>query len=304
MLSWPSQSAITAISTPLWSNAIAVPWRITCGETRFPLRLGQPQVARCTALRSKRWMANRESDSPRMLGNTRALSLLPVSRIHSLIRLRVETDNPRRRSRWSSYSKQNCETEQLVTAGCITLSPCGWLPPGEVCADYVNCGNDCLPPSLVCAASIHIVQCTTFSFGNALLALEQCTRRNLQPGPLNTYNGWLERKRQVRKGEKGLTLCWSTDVVFQCAFMFAANKRDIHPAYQFRFILNREKLRRNESRDVVRIKNQRLRGFSGRQDRRSYSLATPRRCVPHCSECSQGSSLLWIDIRSSKEAAG
>ena len=46
-----------------------------------------------------------------------------------------------------------------------------------------------------------------FSLGNALLALEQCTRRNLQRGPLNTYNGWLERKRQVRKGEKGITLC-------------------------------------------------------------------------------------------------
>jgi hypothetical protein len=46
-----------------------------------------------------------------------------------------------------------------------------------------------------------------YSFGNALLALEQCIRRNLQPGPLNTYNGWFERKRQVRKGEKGITLC-------------------------------------------------------------------------------------------------
>jgi len=46
-----------------------------------------------------------------------------------------------------------------------------------------------------------------FSFGNALLALEQCIRRNLQPGPLNTYRGWLERKRQVRKGESGITLC-------------------------------------------------------------------------------------------------
>ena len=46
-----------------------------------------------------------------------------------------------------------------------------------------------------------------FSLGNALLALEQCIRRNLQPGPLNTYNGWLERKRQVRKGEKGIILC-------------------------------------------------------------------------------------------------
>ena len=41
-----------------------------------------------------------------------------------------------------------------------------------------------------------------YSFGNALLALEQCIRRNLQPGPLNTYRGWLEKKRQVRKGEK------------------------------------------------------------------------------------------------------
>ena len=40
-----------------------------------------------------------------------------------------------------------------------------------------------------------------------MLALEECIRRNLQPGPLNTYHGWLERKRQVRKGEKGITLC-------------------------------------------------------------------------------------------------
>src|ERR1700722_4273324 len=46
-----------------------------------------------------------------------------------------------------------------------------------------------------------------YSFGNALLALEQCTRRNLEPGPLNTYRGWLEKKRQVRKGERAITLC-------------------------------------------------------------------------------------------------
>ena len=46
-----------------------------------------------------------------------------------------------------------------------------------------------------------------YSFGNALLALEQRTRRKIPPGPLNTYNGWLERKRQVRRGEKGITLC-------------------------------------------------------------------------------------------------
>ena len=46
-----------------------------------------------------------------------------------------------------------------------------------------------------------------YSFGNALLALEQCVRRNLQPGPLNTYRGWIEKKRQVRKGERAITLC-------------------------------------------------------------------------------------------------
>jgi hypothetical protein len=35
----------------------------------------------------------------------------------------------------------------------------------------------------------------------------QCRHRNLEPGPLNTYRGWLELKRQVCKREKGITLC-------------------------------------------------------------------------------------------------
>src|ERR1700688_1305758 len=46
-----------------------------------------------------------------------------------------------------------------------------------------------------------------YSIGNALLALEQCVRRNLQPGPLNTYRGWLEKKRQGHKGGEGINLC-------------------------------------------------------------------------------------------------
>ena len=46
-----------------------------------------------------------------------------------------------------------------------------------------------------------------YSFGNALLALEQCISRKIEPGPLNSYKGWLQLKRQVRKGEKGLCLC-------------------------------------------------------------------------------------------------
>ena len=46
-----------------------------------------------------------------------------------------------------------------------------------------------------------------YSIGNALLALSQCLRRNLAPGPLNTYKGWQELGRYVKKGEQALTLC-------------------------------------------------------------------------------------------------
>jgi antirestriction protein ArdC len=46
-----------------------------------------------------------------------------------------------------------------------------------------------------------------YSIGNALLALSQCLQRNLAPGPLNTYKGWLELGRYVKKGETALTLC-------------------------------------------------------------------------------------------------
>jgi antirestriction protein ArdC len=46
-----------------------------------------------------------------------------------------------------------------------------------------------------------------YSMGNALLALSQCLERNLAPGPLNTYKGWQELGRFVKKGEQALTLC-------------------------------------------------------------------------------------------------
>src|SRR5271157_4265559 len=46
-----------------------------------------------------------------------------------------------------------------------------------------------------------------YSIGNALLALSQCLQRNLAPGPLNTYKGWQELGRYVKKGERALTLC-------------------------------------------------------------------------------------------------
>jgi len=46
-----------------------------------------------------------------------------------------------------------------------------------------------------------------YSIGNALLALSQCLQRKLTPGPLNTYKGWQESGRHVKKGERALTLC-------------------------------------------------------------------------------------------------
>jgi len=45
-----------------------------------------------------------------------------------------------------------------------------------------------------------------YSIGNQMLAWFQCQLRDIQPGPIGTYKKWTERGRQVRKGEKALTL--------------------------------------------------------------------------------------------------
>src|ERR1700735_2167824 len=71
-----------------------------------------------------------------------------------------------------------------------------------------------------------------YSFGNALLALEQCTRRNLQPGPLNTYRGWLEKKRQGRRGEKGNILCKPTPSLFRALIWTRRCGRSTSTAYR------------------------------------------------------------------------
>ena len=46
-----------------------------------------------------------------------------------------------------------------------------------------------------------------YSVGNQLLAWSQCAERELQPGPMATYPRWKELGRQVKKGEKAITLC-------------------------------------------------------------------------------------------------
>ena len=46
-----------------------------------------------------------------------------------------------------------------------------------------------------------------YSPGNQLAALMQCNIRGIEPGPIDTYKGWQEKGRQVRKGEKAIWLC-------------------------------------------------------------------------------------------------
>ena len=46
-----------------------------------------------------------------------------------------------------------------------------------------------------------------YSLGNQLLAWSQCMERGIQPGPIATYQRWRDLGRQVRKGEKAITLC-------------------------------------------------------------------------------------------------
>lgn len=46
-----------------------------------------------------------------------------------------------------------------------------------------------------------------YSLGNQLAALVQCQLFGIEPGPIDTYRGWLQKNRHVRKGEKAIWLC-------------------------------------------------------------------------------------------------
>lgn len=46
-----------------------------------------------------------------------------------------------------------------------------------------------------------------YSIGNQILALVQCHERGLEPGPINTFPGWQALGRNVKRGERALTLC-------------------------------------------------------------------------------------------------
>ena len=46
-----------------------------------------------------------------------------------------------------------------------------------------------------------------YSLGNRFAALIQCEMRGLEPGPLNSFNGWRKLGYAIQEGEKALTLC-------------------------------------------------------------------------------------------------
>jgi antirestriction protein ArdC len=46
-----------------------------------------------------------------------------------------------------------------------------------------------------------------YSLGNRLWTMCQCATRGIEPGPLASFNRWKELGRQVKKGERALSLC-------------------------------------------------------------------------------------------------
>jgi hypothetical protein len=55
-----------------------------------------------------------------------------------------------------------------------------------------------------------------YSSSNQLLAWFQCISRKLELGPINTFLGWIDCGRHVKKGEKAITLCMPVTVKRKC----------------------------------------------------------------------------------------
>ncbi len=73
-------------------------------------------------------------------------------------------------------------------------------PPsfGDLLVEAIN------TPGVISQAYFHF---HAYSISNQLLALIECWRRKLEPGPIHTFRGWQRLNRFVRKGEKAITLC-------------------------------------------------------------------------------------------------
>lgn len=65
-----------------------------------------------------------------------------------------------------------------------------------------------------------------YSVGNQLLALVQCAERDIAPGPIATFVGWLQKGRCVRRGEKALVLCMPVTLKRKTERQPAGNSQD------------------------------------------------------------------------------
>jgi hypothetical protein len=70
VVSWPSQSAITVVSTPPCSSRMALVWRGTCGEIGLLLSVGQRCAATAACLVSSRSTESRLSRPPWLARNS------------------------------------------------------------------------------------------------------------------------------------------------------------------------------------------------------------------------------------------
>src|SRR5215831_10064758 len=118
MLSWPSQSAMTAISTPDCNRCMAVLCLTTCGVMVLVERLGQRAIARWTA-RWRRYLAPyRESGLPRVLG--KAIGM------------------PNASNSWNQLFKTRAVSGQSGTVRSFRPLPCRWR---KVVAPKWTCGR-------------------------------------------------------------------------------------------------------------------------------------------------------------------
>lgn len=74
-----------------------------------------------------------------------------------------------------------------------------------------------------------------YSTGNQLLALWQCILRGLEPGPINTFRGWIDVGRHVKKGEKALTLCMPVTVKRKASADEVASANGPEPPEELKF---------------------------------------------------------------------
>ncbi|MDB5324508.1 MAG: hypothetical protein JWM57_77 [Phycisphaerales bacterium] len=77
-------------------------------------------------------------------------------------------------------------------------------PPGRTTLDWQQLLVDAVHrPGIISSAYTAF---WNYSLGNMIWAHLQCLARGIQPGPLHTFRGWQKVNRQVRRGEKALTL--------------------------------------------------------------------------------------------------